>query len=242
MSTLVWAQALFAQTGRFWWATFFGIAMFVTAVFLMLLVLVQRGRGGGLAGAFGGMGGQSAFGAKAGDTFTKITIWASTFWILLCMAAVLVLNPAPAPTDAGPPQISNPANVAPPEGTGAEEADEQDAGDEQVDDGASDDGASDDGAADDGAADGGEDKNGADEAPPGVGAPEDAAPEDGDGQDADTEATDGTGDVEDSAPAAENGASASGASASGAGASGAGASGAGDDAGQGTDAAPNDKP
>src|SRR5688572_18544502 len=68
------------------------IVMPLLAVFLILLVLVQRGRGGGLAGALGGMGGQSAFGAKAGDTFTKITIWAATFWILLCMSAVVLLN------------------------------------------------------------------------------------------------------------------------------------------------------
>ena len=70
----------------------FGILMFLTAVFLTLLVLVQRGRGGGLAGAFGGLGGQSAFGTKAGDMFTRITIVAASFWILLCMASVLVLS------------------------------------------------------------------------------------------------------------------------------------------------------
>ncbi|MEM8943760.1 MAG: preprotein translocase subunit SecG [Planctomycetota bacterium] len=57
------------------------------ALFLILLVLVQRGRGGGLAGALGGMGGSSAFGAKAGDIFTKITAFAAMFWILLCIAA-----------------------------------------------------------------------------------------------------------------------------------------------------------
>ena len=50
-------------------AALFMIALFLTAVFLILLILVQRGKGGGLAGAFGGMGGQSAFGTKAGDTF-----------------------------------------------------------------------------------------------------------------------------------------------------------------------------
>ncbi len=33
---------------------FFGIAIFLTSVFLVLLVLVQRGRGGGLVGALGG--------------------------------------------------------------------------------------------------------------------------------------------------------------------------------------------
>ena len=61
--------------------------LFVTALFLILIVLVQRGRGGGLAGALGGMGGSSAFGAKAGDVFTKITAYTALFWILLCIAA-----------------------------------------------------------------------------------------------------------------------------------------------------------
>lgn len=70
----------------------FGVLMFCTALFLILLVLVQRGRGGGLSGALGGMGGQSAFGTKAGDLFTRVTIVAATFWILLCITAILVLN------------------------------------------------------------------------------------------------------------------------------------------------------
>ncbi len=63
-----------------------------TSVFLILLVLIQRGRGGGLAGALGGMGGQSAFGTKAGDLFTKITIGVATFWILLCILSINVLG------------------------------------------------------------------------------------------------------------------------------------------------------
>ncbi len=66
----------------------FLILLSVTAVFMILLVLIQRGRGGGLAGAFGGMGGQSAFGAKAGDTFTRITIGVAGFWIVLCVLAL----------------------------------------------------------------------------------------------------------------------------------------------------------
>jgi preprotein translocase subunit SecG len=66
--------------------------MFLMASFLILLVLVQRGRGGGLSGAFGGLGGQSAFGAKAGDLFTRITMISATIWILLCIAAIKVLN------------------------------------------------------------------------------------------------------------------------------------------------------
>lgn len=64
------------------------ILLFATALFLIVLVLIQRGKGGGLAGAFGGMGGQSAFGTKAGDLFTRITIGVAAFWILLCIFAV----------------------------------------------------------------------------------------------------------------------------------------------------------
>lgn len=71
-----------------------GGALIVTSIFLILLVLVQRGRGGGLAGALGGMGGSSALGTKAGDTFTRITIGAVIFWIVLCCATMLMLRQA----------------------------------------------------------------------------------------------------------------------------------------------------
>src|ERR1700744_3896773 len=70
----------------------FGFLLSLTALFLILIVLIQRGRGGGLAGAFGGMGGQSAFGTKAGDTFTWITFGVFVFWILLCIAAVKFMS------------------------------------------------------------------------------------------------------------------------------------------------------
>lgn len=60
---------------------------------LIAVILLQRGRGGGLAGAFGGMGGQSAFGTKAGDVFTKITIVLATIWIVLgCVCVLLASN------------------------------------------------------------------------------------------------------------------------------------------------------
>ncbi len=50
---------------------------------MVLLILVQRGRGGGLVGALGGAGGQSAFGTKAGDLFTRITVVTAGIWIFL---------------------------------------------------------------------------------------------------------------------------------------------------------------
>lgn len=80
--------------------------LFVLSLFLILLVLVQRGRGGGLAGALGGMGGQSAFGTKAGDVFTRITIVVAAIWILLCAAAVKYYRPSPEEVFSGVPSVS----------------------------------------------------------------------------------------------------------------------------------------
>ena len=51
-----------------------GILMAFLSLFFIMLILIQRGKGGGLTGALGGPGGQSAFGSKAGDTFTVVTI------------------------------------------------------------------------------------------------------------------------------------------------------------------------
>jgi len=58
------------------------------SLFLILIILLQRGKGGGLAGALGGAGGSSAFGTKAGDVFTKITVGVFGFWLLLAMILV----------------------------------------------------------------------------------------------------------------------------------------------------------
>ena len=69
-----------------------GALMCLTSLFLILLVMLQRGRGGGLSGAFGGAGGQSAFGTKTGDVFTKITIITAGVWILLCILLIYALS------------------------------------------------------------------------------------------------------------------------------------------------------
>ena len=57
---------------------------------LVLTILIQRGKGGGLIGAFGGAGGSSPFGSKAGDTFTRVTITMAGVWVLLIMIHVRV--------------------------------------------------------------------------------------------------------------------------------------------------------
>src|SRR5437660_4107604 len=64
------------------------ITLFViVSLFLILLILIQKGRGGGLASAFGGAGGNTAFGSKTGDVLT----WATSivFGVFLLLAVLL---------------------------------------------------------------------------------------------------------------------------------------------------------
>lgn len=75
-----------------WTSTILNFLVILTSTFLIFLVLIQRGKGGGLAGAFGGVGGSSAFGSRAGDLFTRITIVAALIWVLLIMAHVYVIQ------------------------------------------------------------------------------------------------------------------------------------------------------
>jgi preprotein translocase subunit SecG len=56
--------------------------------------LIQRGKGGGLAGALGGVGGSSAFGTRAGDQFTRITVYVALFWIFLIMLTIKLTGTA----------------------------------------------------------------------------------------------------------------------------------------------------
>ncbi len=70
----------------------FNVVIVLLCLFLIGIVLIQRGKGGGLAGAFGGMGGSSAFGTKAGDVFTRVTVGIAIAWILLAMLMVVLTN------------------------------------------------------------------------------------------------------------------------------------------------------
>jgi preprotein translocase subunit SecG len=78
------------------------LVLLLVGIFLILLVLIQRGKGGGLAGAFGGAGGSSAFGSRAGDTFTRVTIYLAAVWILLIMFLIKMVQPTDAKTASQP--------------------------------------------------------------------------------------------------------------------------------------------
>ena len=71
-----------------WLISVLNILLLLVGLFLILVVLIQRGKGGGLAGAFGGVGGSSAFGSRAGDAFTRFTIIVAAIWVFLIMILV----------------------------------------------------------------------------------------------------------------------------------------------------------
>ncbi len=73
---------------------FLTLASMFVSILLILVILLQRGRGGGLVGALSGLGGQSAFGTKAGDTFTRITIVIAAVWVMLAGISGQVLRSA----------------------------------------------------------------------------------------------------------------------------------------------------
>jgi len=77
-----------------WLAGPLNVILLLLGIFLILLVLIQRGKGGGLVGALGGMGGSSPFGSRAGDQFTRITIYVALVWLVLIMIQVRIVDSA----------------------------------------------------------------------------------------------------------------------------------------------------
>ena len=77
------------------------ILFIVVAVAMILIILVQRPAGGGLAGAFGGAGGggtEGVFGGRVGDALTVMTVVAFSVYLILA----LVLNANIWAPDRGP--------------------------------------------------------------------------------------------------------------------------------------------
>jgi len=96
----------------------------VISCFLILLVLIQKGRGGGLASAFGGGGGgNTAFGSKTGDVLTWATSIVFGVFLLLAIGTDLLAErrhmarqpaPAAAAAAAQPPARTLPTQTLPP--------------------------------------------------------------------------------------------------------------------------------
>jgi preprotein translocase subunit SecG len=87
----------------------------LAALILVLIVLIQKGKGGGLSSAFGGIG-SSLLGTKTGDFLTWVTICIVAVWLLLSVVAVKWFKPrASEYLQSGQP-LSAPAQTTPSEG------------------------------------------------------------------------------------------------------------------------------
>lgn len=118
-------------------------------LFLVLVVLLQTGKGADLAGAFGGGGSQTAFGARGATTLLhKVTTGAAVvFMATSLILAILASNPSGSvvtdtgdPVDAAPvedtefPPVTEDGEAQPATEAGADDeaGTDADAGDEQV--------------------------------------------------------------------------------------------------------------
>jgi preprotein translocase subunit SecG len=100
------------------------VGLFVLVCFVLsLVVLLQQGRGGDIASAFGGSSSQAAFGARSGATvLTKATSIAAALFMILALALSIIgqrgtgsiLSGTPAPPAAAKPATAPlPASAAP---------------------------------------------------------------------------------------------------------------------------------
>lgn len=103
----------------------------LTCIFLILVVLLQSGKGGDVASAFGGAGAQSAFGPRgAAKPLEKATVIAAILFMFLALlfslpgfngqnsvvregAAAAVPTPGPASSPAASPSASPDASASP---------------------------------------------------------------------------------------------------------------------------------
>ena len=80
------------------WEVTLATVFCTVCLLLVLIVLLQKGRGGGLGGAFGGAG-SSAFGTRTGDMLTWVTIVLTALFLLLAVVSSVVFRPPPRPVD-----------------------------------------------------------------------------------------------------------------------------------------------
>lgn len=94
------------------------VVFIVLSAAMILVILVQRPTGGGLAGAFGGAAGggtDTVFGGRVGDALTVITIIAFVAWLLLAVGLNLVESESTIAQDQTP-AVTAPAGEAPVDG------------------------------------------------------------------------------------------------------------------------------
>ena len=77
-----------------------GVTLFLLSLFLVFIILIQRGKGGGIAGSLTGTA-QSAFGARGGDILMWLTLTMTIIWIPLCCLTIFFYSRSQPPVAEG---------------------------------------------------------------------------------------------------------------------------------------------
>lgn len=97
-----------AAMGALGWTGLLRVYIYVVATLAVGAILLQSGRGGGLAASFGGVGGDSLLGARSATPIAKATYVMLALVLFSCLLIGRVVSP-PASAAAGPATTQQPA-------------------------------------------------------------------------------------------------------------------------------------
>ena len=95
------------------WMNLVAVFFVLCGLVLMLVILMQKAKGGGLGSAFGGGGAGGLLGTKTGDFLTWMTIVLAGLFLMLAVVMAKYYRPA---VPEAPPAVEQPAEQVP--GTG----------------------------------------------------------------------------------------------------------------------------
>jgi len=102
---------------------FVAVLFVLVSILLILVVLVQKGRGGGLSGAFGGGMASGLLGSKTGDFLTWVTVGMVSVFLILAVLMARYYRPHVQYGTSLPQTTTQPAApAAPPAGTSSQTA------------------------------------------------------------------------------------------------------------------------
>jgi preprotein translocase subunit SecG len=97
-------MTIFPMLAISFFANFIAVVFLICAVVLILIILIQKGKGGGLGAAFGGGLASGILGSKTGDFLTWVTIAMVGVFLTLAVVMAKFYKPGISDFGAGQPQ------------------------------------------------------------------------------------------------------------------------------------------